>query len=91
MPHIPGYSFGLSLGRAVREKLFSNDGMVIAHRTRGRRRYICLALKDNADACAELERILRTFPGMLSVRVSPILSEFCKLYTNNPIFCLKER
>ncbi len=57
--------------------------MVIAHRTRGRRRYICLALKDNADACAELERILRTFPGMLSVRVSPILGSVTVTYNQS--------
>lgn len=68
----PGFSSGLRLGTAIHETLFANHGMVIAHRIRGRRRYICLALKGHADACAQLEEMLRKFPGMLSAKVSPV-------------------
>ena len=59
-----GFEGGVAVGRYIKQKLFENEGMVIAHRIKGRRRYLCKALKGNALACAELEKILKRFPGI---------------------------
>ncbi len=76
-----GYGAGVNAGRFIKQKLFENEGMVIAHRIKGRRRYICKAIKGNAEACQELEKILARFPGMTYVRVSPILGSVTVSYT----------
>ncbi|MDD7022978.1 MAG: hypothetical protein PUI29_10490 [Aeromonadales bacterium] len=77
----PGFSTGMELGRALREKVFCNEGMVIAHRIKGRRRYTCKALKGNAQACFDLEKLLKTVPGITMARVSPILGSVTVCYT----------
>ncbi|MGN0908471.1 MAG: HMA2 domain-containing protein [Succinivibrio sp.] len=77
----PGFGKGIELGRALREKFFSNEGMVIAHRIKGRRRYICQALRGNAKACSDLEKLLGTVPGITFARVSPILGSVTVSYT----------
>lgn len=81
MAVLPGYATGRSLGGYVKQKLFENEGMVIAHRIKGRRRYICKALKGNAEACLELEKILKQFPGMTYVRVTPAIGSVTVVYT----------
>ena len=78
-----GFQTGISAGRYLKQKLFDNEGMVIAHRIKGRRRYICKALKGNTDACLELEKILGRFPGIHYVRVSPITGSVTVCYTQS--------
>ncbi len=80
---IPGFGTGIELGRALREKVFCNEGMVVAHRIKGRRRYTCKALKGNDRACADLQKLLGTVPGITSVRVSPILGSVTVTYTQS--------
>lgn len=78
---VPGFSTGIKIGIKLRELLFSNDGMVIAHRIKGRRRYVCNALKRNEEACRELEQILADFPGITSAKVNPITGSVTITYT----------
>ena len=78
-----GYGSGVAVGRYVKQKLFDNEGMVIAHRIKGRRRYVCKALKGNVEACLELEKILSRFPGITSVRVVAILGSVTVTYTQS--------
>ncbi len=78
---ISGYGFGVKIGQAIRETLFSNHGMIIAHRMKGRRRYTCLALKGNDQACSVLEQTLRDFPGVTSCKISPVTGSVTITYT----------
>ena len=78
-----GFQTGISAGRYLKQKLFDNEGMVIAHRIKGGRRYICKALKGNIDACTELEKILGRFPGIHYVRVSSIIGSVTVCYTQS--------
>ena len=78
-----GFEGGVAVGRYIKQKLFENEGMVIAHRIKGRRRYLCKALKGNALACAELEKILKRFPGIKYVRVNAILGSVTVSYTQS--------
>ncbi|MBO6258390.1 MAG: heavy-metal-associated domain-containing protein [Succinivibrio sp.] len=78
-----GYGAGVKIGNSIRELLFANHGMIIAHRIPGRRRYTCIALKGNAEACSELEKNLQTFPGITSARVSAVTGSVTITYTQS--------
>lgn len=80
---IPGFDTGIKIGRYLRERIFCNEGMVIAHRIKGRRRYICKALRGNTSACRDLEKLLKALPGFTFVRVNPILGSVTVSYTQN--------
>lgn len=80
MKNMLGFDTGVKLGSALRYLLFTNDGMVIAHRIKGRRRYCCNALKGQSEVCAELEAQLQDFPGMTYARVSPVTGSVTVCY-----------
>ena len=54
---VPGFSEGYRLGQAFADMMFSNRGMVIAHRIPGRRRYSCEAIKGRPEVCARIEEL----------------------------------
>ncbi|MCR5085238.1 MAG: hypothetical protein K6A65_07025 [Succinivibrionaceae bacterium] len=78
---LPGVSLGLKVGSAIHGLLAGgSDGMVIAHRLKGRRRYTCRGIKGQPEACAALEAELSRFPGMRSARVSPVTGSITVTY-----------
>lgn len=56
-------------------------GMLLAHSIRGRRRYVCAALRGNHRACRHLEALLLKFPGMTAVKVNPVTGSVTVNYT----------
>ncbi|MCR5537133.1 MAG: hypothetical protein K6F05_06955 [Succinivibrio sp.] len=81
MKNMLGFDAGVQIGNTLRNLLFTNNGMVIAHRIKGRRRYSCQALKGQPEVCRELEHELQDFPGMTSCKVNPITGSVTICYT----------
>lgn len=78
---VPGFSEGYRLGQAFADMMFSNRGMVIAHRIPGRRRYSCEAIKGRPEVCARIEELLLGLDGFDSVRVSPVTGSVTAEYS----------
>lgn len=76
-----GYNLGKKFGNAI-SQVFSieNQGMIIAHRIKGRRRYTCLALKGRDDLCAHLNDILSQFPGITDVKINKVTGSVVVCY-----------
>ena len=68
---VPGFSEGYRLGQAFADMMFSNRGMVIAHRIPGRRRYSCEAIKGRPEICSRIEDLLLGLDGFDSVLLHP--------------------
>lgn len=68
-------------GTSLAELLRAGSGMLLAHCIRGRRRYVCPALRGRSRACEKLESMLQKFPGMTSARVSPVTGSVTVCYT----------
>ena len=78
---VPGFSEGYRLGQAFADMMFSNRGMVIAHRIPGRRRYSCEAIKGRPEICSRIEDLLLGLDGFDSVRVSPVTGSVIAEYS----------
>ena len=77
----PGFNIGMKVGEFFNNLFFSgNSGMVIAHRINGRRRYVCKVLKNQAEACKHLEVLIKSFPGIDTVKVSPLIGSVTVTY-----------
>lgn len=73
---------GIKAGTMLRRVLtVENQGMIIAHRMEGRRRYTCKRLKGDADLCAALQEAIAAFPKITSVKVSPVTGSITVTYT----------
>ena len=69
---VPGFSEGYRLGQAFADMMFSNRGMVIAHRIPGRRRYYAKRLIGNEELAKLLETSLVKLDYVDEVKASHI-------------------
>ncbi len=65
------FNAGVAAGSALRKALAGKQGLVIAHRLPGRRRYSCAQLKGEGEICSLLEQALCAYEGVDEVRANP--------------------
>lgn len=75
------FEIGLQTGVAFRRLFsFENNGMLIAHRIKGRRRYTCKAIKGQNDLCKTIYQALISFPQIKSATVNPVTGSITVSY-----------
>ncbi len=74
------WQMGYKFGSGVRKMFTGSDGLIIAHRLPGRRRYTCERIKGDKELCTELETLIYKFPGVKTARVNPVLGSITVAY-----------
>lgn len=72
-----GQNFGAVLGRIFTPA----PAVVIEHKLPGRRRYSCKSIKGHQEICAQIEKMLASYPGVTKARVSPFTGSITVSYS----------
>lgn len=77
-----GLLLGIKVGSALRNTLSTeNDGLIIAHRIKGRRRYLSKALKNHPETCQIVQEALSQIEEVTYCKINPVTGSLTVAYT----------